>query len=226
MRYLRAELDQPEWMRHPMQEFLARSEVMEREELLAWNHSREDVQFALFFVVGDVAAYRERIDEVAPIRRYELTVVDDTSFYAYVCQEYTEADEAFLRGFAELDLVVVPPLVWDSDGRLRLTIVGPGEGLTAVVESLEGSADIGVEVLEVSEYDRRHGALTGGLTDRQYRALETASELGYFIVPRAASLATVAEELGVAESTASELLRRAESNVVGRLFDRGHPPGA
>lgn len=220
MRYLRAELDQPEWMRHPMQEFLANSEDMEREELLAWNHSREDVQFALFYVVGDIDAYREQIDAVEPIRFYELTVVDESSFYSYVCQEYTEADEAFLEGFAQLDLVVIPPLVWDDDGLLELTIVGPGEGLTAVVDSLQTQSDIGVEVLEISEYDRRHGSVTGGLTDRQYRALETAATLGYFAVPRSASLADVASALGVAESTASELLRRGQANLMDRLFDR------
>jgi len=218
MRYLRAELDQPEWMRHPMQEFLANSEEMEREALLAWNHSREEVQFALFYVVGDLGAYREQIEQVEPIRFYELTVVDESSFYSYVCQEYTEADEAFLQGFAELDLVVVPPLVWDSDGLLEITIVGPGDGLTAVVESLRNDADIGVDVLEISEYDRPHPRVSGGLTDRQFTAMRVATRLGYFSVPREASLSAVADELGVAESTASELLRRGESNLLNRVF--------
>jgi predicted DNA binding protein len=221
MRYLRVELDQPEWMRHPMQEFLAMSENMQREELIAWNHSRQDVQFALFYVVGDQDPYRNRIDQVDPIRRYELTTVDESSFYVYVCQEYTEADETFLRGFAELDLVVIPPLVWDSDGLLRMTIVGPSEGLTAVVTSLRDTAEIGVDVIEISEFDRRHGTVTAGLTDRQFDTLETATRLGYFEVPRESSLAAVADELGVAESTVSELLRRAESNVMSRLLALG-----
>jgi predicted DNA binding protein len=207
MRYLRARLDQPGWMRHPMQDFLTASEVMHQEELHAWNLSWEDVQFALFYVKGDLEAYRERIEEVDPIRWYELTSVDDGSFYSYVCQEYTESDIAFLRPFADLSLVVMPPIVYDGDGRTRMTVIGLGESLTRLVDELRNRADIGVEVLEVGWYDRRHGTVTGGLTDRQFEAVEMATRLEYYAVPRDASLATVADELGVAEATASELLR-------------------
>ena len=53
-----ARLDQPDWMRHPMQEFLASSPAMRREELHAWNQSRDDVQFALFYV-GSPSFYLE-----------------------------------------------------------------------------------------------------------------------------------------------------------------------
>ena len=204
-----------------MQEFLASSDAMEREELLAWNRSRDDVQFALFFAVGDLDAYRDRIDDVEAIRRYELTPVDEGSFYAYVCQEYTESDAAFFRAFAELNLVVVPPLVYDADGRGRVTVVGPGEALTELVDALRDRAGVGVEVLELGRYDRRQGTAVGELTDRQYEAVEAATRLGYYDVPRSVSLVAVADELGVAEATASELLRRAESNLMGRLFDAG-----
>ena len=221
MRYLRARLDRPDWMRHPMQKFLASSDAMEREELLAWNHSREDVQFALFFAVGDVDAYRERIDDVEAIRRYELTPVDEGSFYVYVCQEYTESDATFFRAFAELNLVVVPPLVYEADGRGRMTVVGPAEALTELVDALRDRAGVGVEVLELGRYDRRQGTAVGELTDRQYEAVETATRMGYYDVPRTVALVAVADELGVAEATASELLRRAEANLMGRLFDAG-----
>lgn len=220
MRYLHARLDQPEWMRHPMQRFLARSDAMEREELHAWNLSREDVQFVLFYVVGDIDAYRERIDAVDAIRAYELTPVDEESFYAYVSQAYRDAEERFFDAFAALRLVVVPPIVFDGSGLLTVTVVGNGEALTRLVETLRGQADIGVEVLEIGDYDRRHGAVTGGLTDRQFEAIETATRLGYYAAPREASLADVADELGIAEATASELLRRAESHLMDRLVAR------
>lgn len=226
MRYLHARLDQPEWMRHPMQRFLARSEAMERVELHAWNLSRDDVQFALFHMTGDIDAYRERIERVEPVREYDLTPVDEGTFYSYVCQTYTDADEAFFDAFAALRLVVVPPLVYDGAGRLTLTTVGDGDALAELVETLRRGADIGVEVLEIGDYDRRHDALTAGLTDRQFEALETATRLGYYAVPRDAPLADVAEELGIAEATASELLRRAESRLMERLVGRGGPSTA
>ena len=217
MRYLHVRLDQPAWMRHPMQEFLVASDAMSRAELHAWNLSRDDVQFALFYIDGDLDAYRDRIDDVDPIQWYDLAPVDETGFYSYVCQAYTESDTAFFRAFAELSLVVLPPLMYDADGWLDVTIVGRGEALTDLVDALEERTDVDVDVREVGTYDRRLGTVTGSLTDRQFEAIETATELGYYDVPRQASLAAVAAELGVAGSTASELLRRAESRLISRL---------
>lgn len=46
------------------------------------------------------------------------------------------------------------------------------------------------------------------LTDKQRAALETAIEMGYFEVPRAAHLEDIATELGISPSSASALLRR------------------
>jgi hypothetical protein len=54
----------------------------------------------------------------------------------------------------------------------------------------------------------------GGLTDAQREALVAANDLGYFEIPRRASLADVADELGVAQSSLSERLRRAHSHLV------------
>lgn len=217
MQYLRARLDQPDWMRHPMHVFLTESDRMERAELHAWNLSRTDVLFSLFYVVGDREAYRERIDDVEDVEWYELTPVDEESFYSYVCVEYTDRDVRFFQAFAELRLVVVPPLVYGADGLCHLTAVGPGDALTTLVDSLEGDADVGVDVLEIGSYDRRHGSVTAALTDRQYEAVETATRLGYYQVPRGASLEAVAAELDVARATASELLRRAESALMARV---------
>ena len=217
MRYLHVRLDLPDWMRHPMQEFLVTSDAMTRAELHAWNLSREDVQFALFYIDGDIDAYRDRIGAVDPIRWYELTPVDETGFYSYVCQTYTESDTAFFRAFAELSLVVVPPMVYDADGWLDVTVVGRGEALTDLVGALAERAGIGVDVREIGAYDHRVGTAAGSLTDRQFEAVETATRMGYYAVPRRASLAAVAAELGVANSTASELLRRAEARLMPRL---------
>jgi predicted DNA binding protein len=212
-------------MRHPMQEFLAASDAMRRVELHAWNLSREDVQFALFYVDGDIDAYRGRIDDVDPIQWYELTPIDETSFHSYVCQAYTEADTAFFQAFAELSLVVMPPMVYDDDGRAHVTVVGRNGALTELVDALRERAGVGVEVLEIGDYDDRFGTVTAELSDRQFEALETATEMGYYAVPREASLSAVASALDIADSTASELLRRAESRVMPRFVTTaGSPP--
>jgi predicted DNA binding protein len=55
------------------------------------------------------------------------------------------------------------------------------------------------------------------MTDAQHDALVTAHEMGYFDVPRNATLGDVADELGVTAPSLSERLRRAQSHLVGRL---------
>jgi predicted DNA binding protein len=53
-----------------------------------------------------------------------------------------------------------------------------------------------------------------GLTDPQREALRTAYELGYFEIPRRTSLESVAAELDISASSASERLRRAQSYLI------------
>ncbi len=58
-----------------------------------------------------------------------------------------------------------------------------------------------------------------GLTDCQREALLTAREMGYFEVPRTASLGDVADELGITASSLSERLRRAQDRLVERAIE-------
>jgi predicted DNA binding protein len=63
-----------------------------------------------------------------------------------------------------------------------------------------------------------------GLTDRQQEALRTAYEMGYFGIPRDASLDDVAAELGVSASSLSERLRRAQTHLIETTVASTWPP--
>lgn len=58
------------------------------------------------------------------------------------------------------------------------------------------------------------------LTPRQYEAVETALDHGYYDTPRRASLTDVAESMGIDKSTLSDLLHRAEERLVKSLVPR------
>lgn len=67
--------------------------------------------------------------------------------------------------------------------------------------------------------DGRFGAGGGdsggaGLTDAQRAAVRTAYELGYFEIPRTATLDDVAAELDISASSCSERLRRAQTHLI------------
>lgn len=63
-----------------------------------------------------------------------------------------------------------------------------------------------------------------GLTDRQREALRTAYELGYFDIPREASLEDVATELDISASSVSERLRRAQTQLIEETVATTWPP--
>lgn len=57
------------------------------------------------------------------------------------------------------------------------------------------------------------------LTDDQRGLLETAAESGYYDSPRRCTLTELAEEVGLAKSTTSEKLHRAEGRVIKEYLD-------
>ena len=62
------------------------------------------------------------------------------------------------------------------------------------------------------------------LTDRQWEVLGTAYEMGYFEIPRTASLDGVADELDITASSLSERLRRAQTHLVETTVASTWPP--
>lgn len=80
---------------------------------------------------------------------------------------------------------------------------------------------VGVELAGVSPLGEEGDRPVEGrwnLTTGQAEALETAYEMGYFEVPKAATAADVAAELGVSQSAFVERLRRGQAAVFRQLF--------
>jgi len=214
VKYLEATLDLPPALRHPMEEYLRSSDALERVEVIAWNLTTGPVEYLLAYIEGDIGPYRERIEAVDSVRDVKLSPIDEGSFYVYVCQETREGDELWRRAFDERNLVIVPPVVYDGDGT-TIRVVGESDDMQTLLDEIADRIDVTVE--EVGDYDRRHAMLAAGVTDRQYEVVSVAAELGYYAVPREADLGEVAEALGCAESTVSNLLRKAEASVMRRL---------
>lgn len=106
-----------------------------------------------------------------------------------------------------------------ADGTLRWTVTAPQSALSTLADELE-AAGAEFDVTSVSQ-----SVEPSLLTPRQHRVLDAAVRGGYFETPRGCSLETVAAEVGVAKSTCSETLRRAEAAVLSRYLDGGTVPG-
>ncbi len=218
MNYASLLVDLPPAMRHPMQEFIHATDAVEYEALLTWHLTDDGTEYLLFYVEGNADRYRAAVDEIESIREYTITRTDGGSFYVYVCEETQDRERRWRSAFTNRNLVVVPPVEFDATARMRCTVVGASDDLTALVSDLQDEASVTVEA--VGEYDRWHGAPAAKLTDRQLEAVRVAVEVGYYDVPRENGLARVAAELDCAESTASTLLRRAEGTVLSAVVTR------
>lgn len=101
-----------------------------------------------------------------------------------------------------------------ADGTLSVSVVAPRPALSALADALD-AAGLAVEVREVAATVEP----TDPLTTRQRHALRVARDRGYLETPRGCSLAALADDLGLAKSTCSETLRRAQATLVDAYLD-------
>lgn len=117
-----------------------------------------------------------------------------------------------------------------TDGVATWEISTSPERFSALGEHLE-AAGVAYDVEYVQEIGADPAA--GVLTERQREVLLAALQLGYYDTPREATLTEVAEALDVSKATCSDVLHRAEGNLVAWFADEhlaghvggGHPAG-
>ena len=194
---------------HPMHAFVCESPAISREVIL--EHDVWDDQTTLLLHVdGDRDAYEEAIAGVPQVTEWTTQpATSDEGFYVYLRTALRDREAGYREVVDRDGVLIVPPVEIRGDRTVRQTMVGRGEDIAAGLEGLPDSIE--VEVLRTGSYDTRNG---GHVTDRQREALQVAWAAGYYEVPRTAALTTVADRLGCAHSTASDLLRRAERALV------------
>ncbi len=110
--------------------------------------------------------------------------------------------------------VPIEPPVTIADGVAALEIRTAHDRLSALGDQLDRYG------LEYTVDAVRDGPEAESLlSERQATLLETAVECGYYDTPRRCTLTDLADEVGIAKSTCSETLHRAESTVVRRFVD-------
>lgn len=197
---------------HPMHQFVCDSPVVDRETIIERDAGGETTTL-LLHVAGDREGYERTIDEVPQVREWTTTAAEE-GFYVYVKTQLRTREQQYRRALDREGVLVVPPVELRSDRTVRQTIVGDSDALAAAIEALPDTVD--VDVLRTGTYDRSPGVR---VSDRQREALAAAWDTGYYELPREGDIEVVADELDCASSTASDLLRRAERNVVAATLD-------
>lgn len=211
-------LELPEWLQLPLPDD-ADGTAVTREEVLSWEfRPADDVVRFLALVVGDLSAVREQAASLDVVRHVEFASVDDDTFYVYAELAHRDVDETLRSVVATRSVVVVPPVVYTDVETVHLTLLGEEAALSGVVGAIPDAVDVTVERL--GDHGRLGGSLAARLTARQFEAVATAERLGYYDVPKSASLSAVADELGCSKSAASSLLRRANGALARAALGR------
>ncbi|MFO7833237.1 MAG: helix-turn-helix domain-containing protein [Halohasta sp.] len=212
MNYLDLRLRFAPEVRHPIHQFIDSSAAVDRDVLVHGNTLGDEDTF-LFYVVGDREPYAAALAAAEGVVDFEITRIDDRSFYTFLRQRRPEVDEATFGAFQRTGVIVVPPIQFLPDGVATLTVVGESDALQSALEALPPAVEVTVE--RVGDYDWRQSLFDPGLTARQREAVRAAVDAGYYAVPREGGVEAVAEALECSSSTAAEHLRKAEAAVMG-----------
>jgi predicted DNA binding protein len=213
MKALELRLVQSEDGTHPMHEFIMNHSEYSSTQLLQWNPQVDSPTVFLFHINGPREPF---LSELANIETAEVVepspAMTTDGFYLYVQEEANEGAKELVGAFAGEDIVIIPPVVYDADGSIRITVVGVDAAVQRTVDRLPDSVD--VSVLHIWSGANRAVHRGTGITDRQREVVIAAVESGYYQEPRGATVADVAASLGCAPSTAAEHLRKAESKLM------------
>jgi predicted DNA binding protein len=141
-----------------------------------------------------------------------LEVVDRDADCATV--QLKTSEPAVLSAASRAGTPFVYPAVVDC-GELIITVAGTHAGISALGDLLRAD---GLD-FEVESVQSKH-EVEQILTDRQEEVLLAALRRGYYKNPRECTLTEVAETLGIAKSTCSATLQRAEEAIVEQFCRR------
>jgi len=152
----------------------------------------------------DLPAVVAAMDDREDITRLDLQQASEESALV----EFETTEPLLLFSVQESGLPLELPFTI-VDGQAEVELTASRDRLSAFTTQLQA---FGME-FDV-EYVREMMNSESLLTQRQRELLSTAVEKGYYDTPRGCSLTELAEEAGVAKSTASETLHRVEEKIV------------
>lgn len=216
MQAVRLRLNVPDGSFPGVDTALARTDGVDREQLIHFEWLT-DGSYTLLYRLGgnDAAAVDGVLADHPDVLTYE---VHESGGRWYCFVHVTERDylSDLLEIVDEHALVIDRPIQFVDEG-VALTVAGPASALRGAFR--DATDLVRVEVRWSGEYEPGVADALTQLTSRQREAIRTAYDLGFYEKPRQTSYEEIANALGCAPSTANELLRRAETAVVGAVLD-------
>lgn len=217
MKRVRITIDPPDTYLPPIYVQLTReAPYLSTVEIVNWNVAEPPVGF-LLLLRGDYHRLESVLENGENVRDFELFPNSESEAYCFLATEGSTVGRALFENFTRQDLLTVPPIRCHDDGSSTFTLVGTDPAIQAAVDGVPDGVDVTVEAVGSQPVAQQN--ILARLSPQQRAAVEAALRVGYYAVPRTASVDDVARELGCARATASEHLRKAEATVLSRLFN-------
>lgn len=174
---------------------------------------RGDGNALLRFSAAHGAALADALDADDRIRYLHASRTDGRTNYRCLSRQPCVVHELIDAGF-----LVDSIRYRRGEERYAGAVVGH-DVLEGVLEAAGETVGVTLErVYPLGDEDERAVARRWDLTAAQEEAIRTAHRMGYFAVPKGATAAEVAAELGIGKSAFLERLRRGQAAVFDQLF--------
>lgn len=184
--------------------------------IVNWNVAEPPVGF-LLWVQGDYRRLEAAFEDVPNVREIELFPNGDETAYCFLAAEESTPARALFENFTREDVLTVPPVECHDDGSSTFTLVGTDAAIQAAVEGVPDAVGVTVEAVGTGPVGTDDAVRS--LSPRQRAAVRAGLRVGYYDVPREATIADVAAELDCGRATAAEHLQKAAANLFRTLFD-------
>ncbi|WP_276259845.1 helix-turn-helix domain-containing protein [Haloglomus litoreum] len=184
--------------------------------IVNWNVAQPPVGF-LLWVRGEHERLAPALADAPNVREFETVPNGDGTAYCFLAAEESTPARALFENFTREDVLTVPPVECHDDGSSTFTLVGTDAAIQAAVEGIPDAVGVSVEAVGTGPVGADDAVRA--LSPRQRAAARAGLRVGYYDVPREATIADVAAELDCGRATAAEHLQKAEAKLFRALFD-------
>ena len=168
-------------------------------------HSREWVMPFVWVSGGDLDEFEAALEADPTV--VEVTILDRLDDVGLYMIQWSEEVESRVDAIIDQHGIMQQAIA-DDEWFLKVRFVDE-ESLSSFQEYFESNFELH---RKYQTTEPKHGEF--GLTSEQREALMVASELGYFSVPREATVEDIADRLGISANSVSQRLRRAHDALV------------
>ncbi|WP_232423918.1 helix-turn-helix domain-containing protein [Haladaptatus paucihalophilus] len=190
-----------------------KNESVTRESLHHFNVLIDGTVVLLYQLRGDLDHARTIFNESSDVFQYD--VPDHGDGLVYLHCKLDDPLKSLLSNLQTAEVIIDMPIVFQRDGRLRITFIGEPELLRRVLDGTEELVD--TELERTGRYQLESRRLRSLLTDRQREILIVAVEQGYYTVPRQASIREIADDVDLSVATVAEHLQKIEARVLSQV---------